>query len=67
MNQSKSPVAWLAYLIVGIVLLLLAVQVLRGVLYLVYWIATVILSAALVLALAWIIYALVKSAWRSQQ
>ena len=67
MNQSKSPVAWLAYLIVGIVLLLLAVQVLRGVLYLVYWIATVILSAALVLAVAWIIYALLKSASRTHQ
>ena len=67
MNRSKNPLRWLGYFILGVLVLLAAVQILRGVLWLLYWIATLVLSLALVVAVGWVVYALLKSASRSQQ
>jgi uncharacterized membrane protein len=67
MNQSKSPIAWLGYFILGIVVLIVAVQLLKGVLWLVSWIATLVLSVVLVAAVGYVVYALLKSASKSQQ
>jgi ATP/ADP translocase len=65
MNQSKSSIAWLGYFIVGAVVLIVAAQLLSGILRFVAWIATVVLSILIVVAVGYVVYAFLKSAYKS--
>jgi hypothetical protein len=67
MNQTKNPLAWLGYFIFGVVVLIVAAQLLRGILWLVSVIATLVLSVVLVAAVGYVVYALLRSASRSGQ
>jgi hypothetical protein len=62
MSERKSPIAWVGYFILGLVVLLVAVQILKGVLAVVYTIATLVLSLAIVAAIGWVVYLMLKSA-----
>lgn len=61
-SESRNPIAWIGYFILGLVVLLVAVQILKGVLAVVYTIATLVLSLAIVAAIGWVVYLVLKSA-----
>jgi hypothetical protein len=63
MSEPKNPIAWVGYFILGLVVLLVAVQILKGVLAVVYTIATLVLSLAIVAAIGWVVYLILKSAF----
>ncbi len=65
MAQQRNPFAALGYLIVCLAILLMAIQILRGVLWLAYCVATFILSAALLAAVGYAAYLLFRSVSRS--
>lgn len=67
MNQSKSPIAWLGYFILGIIVLIVVVQLLSGILRMVYWLATLALSVVLVAAVGYLVYSILRAAYRSQK
>lgn len=67
MSQKSNPLAWIGYFILGLLVLLAAVQILKGVLWVVYWIATLVLSIAIVGAVGYVVYALLKSAYNTRQ
>ncbi len=62
MDKEKSLLLRLGYFILGLIVLLIAVQCLRGVLWVLYHVATLVLSAAIVAAVGYVVYLLLKSA-----
>ncbi len=62
MSKERSLLARMGYFILGLTVLLVAVQFLRGMLWVLYHVATLVLSAAIVAAVGYVVYLLLKSA-----
>lgn len=65
MNDSKNSLTVLAYFIVGLLVLIIAVQILGVVLKLITQVAAVVLSIVLVLAVGYVVYLLIRNVLRS--
>ena len=65
MNGVRSPFRVLAYLIIGLVVLIVAVWVLRVVFHIITWIIWLALTIALIFVIGFFVYWLVKAAVRS--
>lgn len=67
MNTSRSPLATFAYFIVGLVVLIIAVQILGGLLRLISQVVSAALTIVLIVAVGYVVWLLIKAAYRSLQ
>ena len=65
MSNSRNPLKLLAYFIVGLIVLIVAVKVIAVVLGLAFALVQVVLAIALVVVVGYIVYQLVKAATRN--
>lgn len=65
MNNPKNSLTVLAYFIAGLLVLIIAVQILGVVLRLITQLAAVVLSIALVIAVGYVVYLLIRSVLKS--
>jgi VIT1/CCC1 family predicted Fe2+/Mn2+ transporter len=67
MNSSRSPLATLAYFIVGLVVLIVVVQILGGLLRLISQVVSAALTIVLIVAVGYVVWLLIKAAYKSLQ
>jgi len=65
MNESRNPLAVLAYFIIGLIVLIAIVQILGGLLRLISWSVMAVLTIALIVAVGYVVFLLAKTAYKS--
>lgn len=65
MNNQRHPLATLGYLILGLLVLVAVVQILGGLLRVISWFASALISLALLVVVGYVVYLLIRAAYRS--